>query len=102
MSFPNLTHYITAKAGVIGMTRALATELGEYGILVNAISPGLTQTERTVDVPNEVWGMQVAMQAVKRRELPEDIVGTAVFLASDDASFITGQTLSVCGGFVKR
>jgi NAD(P)-dependent dehydrogenase (short-subunit alcohol dehydrogenase family) len=46
--------------------------------------------------------MQVAMQSVKRRESPEDLVGTAVFLASDDASFITGQTLSVCGGFVKR
>jgi NAD(P)-dependent dehydrogenase (short-subunit alcohol dehydrogenase family) len=102
MSFPNLTHYITAKAGVIGMTRALATELGDYGILVNAISPGLTQTERTETVPDEVWSMQVMMQSVKRRESPDDIVGAAVFLASDDASFITGQTLSVCGGFVKR
>ncbi len=102
MSFPNLTHYISAKAGVIGMTRALATELGDFGILVNAISPGLTQTERTVDVPDEIWGMQVAMQSVKRREEPEDLVGAAVFLASDDAAFITGQTLSVCGGFVKR
>jgi NAD(P)-dependent dehydrogenase (short-subunit alcohol dehydrogenase family) len=102
MSFPNLTHYITAKAGVIGMTRALATELGDFGILVNAISPGLTETERTVMVPEEVWGMQVAMQSVKRRETPQDLVGTAVFLASDDAAFITGQTLSVCGGFVKR
>lgn len=102
MSFPNLTHYITAKAGVIGMTRALATELGDFGILVNAISPGLTETERTVTVSDEVWGMQVAMQSVKRRETPQDLVGTAVFLASDDAAFITGQTLSVCGGFVKR
>lgn len=102
MSFPNLTHYITAKAGVIGMTRALATELGDYGILVNAISPGLTQTERTVNVTDEVWGMQVAMQSIKRREEPEDLAGAAVFLASDDAAFITGQTLSVCGGFVKR
>ncbi len=102
MSFANLTHYITAKAGVIGMTRALATELGDYGILVNAISPGLTQTERTVSVPDEVWDMQVAMQSVKRRERPEDLVGAAVFLASDEAAFITGQTLSVCGGFVKR
>jgi NAD(P)-dependent dehydrogenase (short-subunit alcohol dehydrogenase family) len=46
--------------------------------------------------------MQVAMQAVKRRETPQDLVGTAVFLASDDSAFITGQTLSVCGGFVKR
>jgi 3-oxoacyl-[acyl-carrier protein] reductase len=102
MSFPNLTHYITAKAGVIGMTRALATELGDYNILVNAISPGLTETERTVTVPDEIWAMQVALQSVKRRESPQDLVGTAVFLASDDAAFITGQTFSVCGGFVKR
>jgi NAD(P)-dependent dehydrogenase (short-subunit alcohol dehydrogenase family) len=102
MSFPNLVHYITAKAGVIGMTRALATELGDYGILVNAISPGLTQTERTATVPDEIWDMQVAMQSVKRREAPEDLVGAAVFLASDEAAFITGQTLSVCGGFVKH
>lgn len=102
MSFPNLLHYITAKAGVIGMTRALATELGDYGITVNAISPGLTQTERTVTVPDEIWGMQVAMQSIKRREEPEDLVGAAIFLASDEAAFITGQTLSVCGGFVKH
>jgi NAD(P)-dependent dehydrogenase (short-subunit alcohol dehydrogenase family) len=102
MSFPNLLHYITAKAGVIGMTRALATELGDFGITVNAISPGLTQTERTATVPNEIWEMQVAMQSIKRREEPEDLVGAAIFLASDEAAFITGQTLSVCGGFVKH
>ena len=102
MSFPNLTHYITSKAGVIGLTRALATELGEHEITVNAISPGLTQTERTESVPDEIWNMQVAMQSIKRREMPEDLVGTAIFLASDEAAFITGQLLSVCGGFVKH
>jgi NAD(P)-dependent dehydrogenase (short-subunit alcohol dehydrogenase family) len=102
MPFANLTHYITAKAGVIGMTRALATELGDYDITVNAISPGLTRTERTELIPKEVWDMQIAMQSIRRQGLPEDLVGAAIFLSSDEAAFITGQTLSVCGGFVKR
>ncbi|HET9531670.1 MAG TPA: 3-oxoacyl-ACP reductase family protein [Blastocatellia bacterium] len=102
MPFANLTHYITAKAGVIGMTRALATELGDYGITVNALSPGLTRTERTELIPKEVWDTQIAMQSIRRQGLPEDLVGAAIFLASDEAAFITGQTLSVCGGFVKR
>lgn len=99
--FPDLVHYITAKAGVMGMTRAMSVELGEFGITVNSISPGLTLTERTSVVPEETWGMQVAMQSIKRKEMPEDLVGAAVFLASDDAAFITGQMFSVCGGFVK-
>jgi 3-oxoacyl-[acyl-carrier protein] reductase len=100
MPFPNLCHYITAKAGVIGLTRALASELGEWGITVNALAPGLTKTERTVDVPEEVWGFQVALQSIKRPEVPEDLVGAVIFLASDEAAFITGHTLSVNGGFV--
>jgi NAD(P)-dependent dehydrogenase (short-subunit alcohol dehydrogenase family) len=102
MTFPNLCHYITAKAGVIGMTRALSVELGGYGITVNAISPGLTQTERTVTVPQEIWDFQVSMQAIKRPETPSDLVGAVIFLASDEAAFITGQTLCVDGGFVKH
>lgn len=100
--FPNLCHYITAKAGVIGLTRSLAVELGGYGITVNAISPALTKTERTASVPQEVWDFQVALQAIKRPETPEDLVGMVVFLASDEAAFITGQTFGVDGGFVKR
>jgi NAD(P)-dependent dehydrogenase (short-subunit alcohol dehydrogenase family) len=101
-TYPNLCHYITAKAGVIGMTRALAVELGEHGITVNAISPGLTQTERTVSVPQAIWDFQVSLQAIKRPETPADLVGAVVFLSSDEAAFITGQTLCVDGGFVKH
>jgi NAD(P)-dependent dehydrogenase (short-subunit alcohol dehydrogenase family) len=87
---------------VIGLTRALAVELGQHGITVNAISPGLTKTERTVDIPQEVWDFQVSLQAIRRPEVPDDLVGTVVFLASDEASFITGQTICVDGGFVKH
>jgi len=102
MPYPDLSHYIAAKAGVIGLTRALAVELGEYGITVNALSPGLTKTERTADIPDEVWNFQVSLQAIRRPEVPADLVATVVFLASDDAAFITGQTICVDGGFVKH
>ncbi len=102
MPYPDLCHYIAAKAGVIGLTRALSVELGQHGITVNAISPGLTKTERTVEIPEEVWNFQVALQAIQRPEVPDDLTGTVVFLASDDAAFITGQTFCVDGGFVKH
>lgn len=102
MPYPNLCHYITAKAAVIGLTRALATELGSFGITVNAIAPALTKTERTVDIPEEIWGYQIALQSIKRAEVPADLVGTVVFLASDDSAFITGQTICVDGGMVKH
>jgi NAD(P)-dependent dehydrogenase (short-subunit alcohol dehydrogenase family) len=102
MPYSDLAHYIAAKAGVIGLTRALSVELGEHGITINAISPGLTKTERTVDIPQEVWNFQVALQAIRRPEVPDDLTATVVFLASDDAAFITGQTICVDGGFVKH
>ncbi len=102
MPYPDLCHYIAAKAGVIGLTRALSVELGQHGITVNAISPGLTKTERTVEIPEEVWNFQVMLQAIQRPEVPDDLTGAVVFLASDDAAFITGQTFCVDGGFVKH
>ena len=92
-------HYVTSKAGVIGMTRALANELGDFGVNVNAISPGPVQTEiprGTMD--EEQWTKLVGGQAVKRRIVPDDLVGTAIFLASKESDLITGQTILVDGG----
>jgi NAD(P)-dependent dehydrogenase (short-subunit alcohol dehydrogenase family) len=95
-------HYITSKAALIGFSRALATEVGELGITVNAIAPGLTRTETTTSgLPGSLFDSVAAQQVIKRSEVPEDLVGTVAFLTSDDAAFITGQTISVDGGLVR-
>jgi NAD(P)-dependent dehydrogenase (short-subunit alcohol dehydrogenase family) len=105
---PGFTHYIASKAGVIGLTRALATELGEYDITVNAIAPGLTRTPGTLardemaGMPNDKFFDLIAnMQSIKRGERVSDLVGAVSFLASDDAGFMTGQTLYVNGGLTR-
>jgi 3-oxoacyl-[acyl-carrier protein] reductase len=92
-------HYVTSKAGIIGLTRALATELGDDHITVNAISPGPVETEVSAGAPvSEEIKALIAAQVIHRRETPADLVGVAVFLASDDARFITGQVINVDGG----
>jgi (S)-1-phenylethanol dehydrogenase len=99
---PMRVHYITSKAALIGFTRALASDLGESGVTVNAIAPGLTRTETAArSLPGEFFESVAAQQAIKRTEVPEDLVGTVAFLTSDDAAFITGQTISVDGGLVR-
>ena len=98
---PHFLHYVTSKGGVIGFTRALAREVGDDGIRVNAIAPGYTETEilreRPQD-PEEVLRAIVANRCIKRIETPEDLAGAIVFFASDDSDFITGQTILVDGG----
>ena len=102
-------HYMSSKAGIVGFTRALASELGPYGVTVNAISPGLTRSPGTLarkpraGIADMEAGFNLAatMQAIKRVEVPEDLVGTVSYLTSDDAAFITGQTLNVDGGRVR-
>jgi NAD(P)-dependent dehydrogenase (short-subunit alcohol dehydrogenase family) len=106
---PGFTHYIASKAGVIGLTRALATEFGEEGITANAIAPGQTRTPGTEGrkiipggMSQETFFEFVAnMQAIKRVETVADLVGVVAFLASDDAVFVTGQTIFVNGGLVR-
>ncbi|HON07912.1 MAG TPA: SDR family oxidoreductase, partial [Verrucomicrobiota bacterium] len=95
----NGLQYITSKAAVVGLTRGLAFEVGKYGITVNAISPGLTQTETVQEHDFAKMSEQIAQNsAIPRLEYPEDLAGTAAYLASDDAAFVTGQTISVSGG----
>lgn len=98
------THYVSTKAANIGFTRALSAEVGSFGITVNAIAPGLVKTRTSENSP--LAGMfdvlPNTMQSIHRLEEPEDLTGAAVFLASDDAAFITGQTLAVDGGMVRH
>jgi len=103
LMLPGLLPYITAKGGVIGFTRALASEVGGAGITVNAVAPGLTRTEMTAaHMSPEFFDWMNSLQAIPRTEVPEDLVGTISFLASEDAGFITGQTIVVDGGAVRH
>ncbi len=102
-------HYVASKGGVIGFTRGLAGDLAADGITVNAIAPGLTRSPGTIARKprpgfanmDEEFVAIAKMQAIKRPEVPDDLVGALSFLTSDDAAFMTGQTLNVDGGRVR-
>jgi NAD(P)-dependent dehydrogenase (short-subunit alcohol dehydrogenase family) len=96
---PNYLHYIASKAALVGMSRSMARELGPDNITVNAILPGATFTEieRKTVTPAQKERI-IAMQCVGRAETPEDLVGAALFLASEASAFITGQIVNVDGG----
>tara|TARA_R110000868_G_scaffold6363_7_gene36121 strand:- start:13144 stop:13899 length:756 start_codon:yes stop_codon:yes gene_type:complete len=97
---PMLLHYVSSKGAQIAFTRALAREVGDDGITVNCIAPGLTMSEKVVDDPQwtAVKDGNTASRAIKREQMPEDLIGALVFFSSSDSDFITGQTLVVDGG----
>jgi NAD(P)-dependent dehydrogenase (short-subunit alcohol dehydrogenase family) len=95
----NQTHYVAAKAGIVGFTRSLAREVGGEGITVNVVTPGLTVTKAVRDrFPAAILEAQRNGRTLGRDEVPEDLVGPVALLASPDADFVTGQTLNVDGG----
>ncbi|MCH8557236.1 MAG: 3-oxoacyl-[acyl-carrier-protein] reductase [Balneolia bacterium] len=94
------TNYVATKAGVIGMTKTWARELGRKNIRVNAVAPGFIMTEMVQKMPEKIIEGMVSKTPVGRMGKPEDIANAYAFLASDEASFITGTTLSVDGGVI--
>jgi len=102
---PYLVHYITSKMGVVGFTRGLAAEVGKYGITVNAITLGLTATQRppgTRLTQGNILSHLLPPRAIERPETPEDIARIVSFLASEASSIITGQTINVDGGVARH
>ncbi|HQA22553.1 MAG TPA: 3-oxoacyl-ACP reductase family protein [Rhodoglobus sp.] len=95
---PLWMHYVASKAAVIGMTRVMAREVGAAGVTVNAIAPGFTLTEASLGLLEDAETYGVDRGTIKRAGQPDDIVGTALFLASDQAGYLTGQTIVVDGG----
>ncbi|HVW48031.1 MAG TPA: SDR family NAD(P)-dependent oxidoreductase [Solirubrobacterales bacterium] len=101
---PGMSHYVASKGGLIGFLRSLAAEIGEEGVTINALAPSLVRSKGTIEGPHEELGLfdfVAGGQAIKRTQEPSDLVGACSFLTSDDAAFITGQTLVVDGGWVR-
>jgi 3-oxoacyl-[acyl-carrier protein] reductase len=95
---PSQANYVASKAGIIGLTKGLAQEVGSRNITVNAVAPGFIETDMTAKLPQEVKDRMLAAIPLKRGGKPEDIAAAVAFLASDEAAYITGHILSVNGG----
>lgn len=98
-----LLHYVTSKAAMVGFTRSLARELGSENILVNAVAPGYTLTDATLENDKQITSLRqnrISERSIRRDQYPVDVVGAVAFLAGPDSAFITGQTIVVDGGVV--
>lgn len=91
-------HYVTSKGGILSFTKSLAAELGQYGILVNCIAPGFTNSESAKSVIDDITKYDTSLTPLGRLEQPEDLIGAVLFFAGDESDFITGQALVVDGG----
>ena len=99
---PDMLAYVTSKAAILGFTRSLSRELGQHGICVNTLSPGLTESDSLREHPAHMAPNErvMASRAFKRIQVQEDLVGGLVFLASPASDFMTGQTLAIDGGSI--
>ena len=98
---PFLLHYVTSKGAIVAFTRSLAKELGRDGIRVNCVAPGFTLSEGVEQHPEVIAALRdvsVAARTIQRDQVPADVVGAVTYLASDEASFVTGQTIVIDGG----
>src|SRR6266481_628115 len=95
---PGQANYVASKAGLIGLTKSIAREMGSRNITVNAVAPGFIETDMTAGLSEELKGTMLAQVPLKRLGLPEDVAAAVRFLASDEAAYITGHVLDVNGG----
>ena len=97
---PGLAHYVSSKGAIIAFTRSISRELGEDNIMVNCVAPGFTESEGVRDHPDLHVAREPTVQTrtIKRDMLPEDLIGTVLFLATEDSDFLTGQMINVDGG----
>jgi NAD(P)-dependent dehydrogenase (short-subunit alcohol dehydrogenase family) len=95
---PLWAHYVASKGGLIALSRVMARELGDHGVRVNALAPGFTLTQASRELIDDAESYGVGRGAIKRGLQPDDIVGAALFLASEASAMVTGQTIVVDGG----